>query len=116
MNFYVKDFILALIFTDVTETIVLFCLLWYVFKIRVDGWQKIIIAGLFASFMTLPYVWFVFTMFFWQKNTYVIVSEMFAFIMEAIFYRFFLKLDWKMAFLASLLCNAVSFLLGLLLF
>ena len=112
---YLHNFLWALIFTDIVETIILFLLLWYVFKKREKGWLKIVFIGLFASFATLPYVWFVFPSLIslFSYSVYLTVAELFAFILEALLYRFSLDLDWKIAFLVSFICNFISCVLGL---
>ncbi|MCR4281178.1 MAG: hypothetical protein NUV88_02495 [Candidatus Kaiserbacteria bacterium] len=110
---YVHRFISSLVFTGVIETIILFLLVWFLFKSRELGWKRIAAVGLFASFSTIPYVWFVFPYLMnWARNTSLFWSELFAFVIEAILYRLFLKLDWKRAFLASLVCNSASYFLG----
>lgn len=110
---YVHRFISSLVFTDVIETIILFALVWFVFKNREISWKRIVAVGLFASFSTIPYVWFVFPYLLdWSRNTSLLASEIFAFVVEAIIYRLFLNLDWKRAFLASLACNVASYFLG----
>lgn len=109
----IHRFISSLVFTDVVETIILFAFLWFVFKNRELGWRRIVAVGLFASFSTIPYVWFVFPYLLdWPRSTSLLLSEIFAFVVEAIIYRLFLKLDWKRALLVSLACNAASYYLG----
>ena len=111
---YLQKFITALVSTDIIETIILFYLLWYFLKKRDNSSQKIIIIGLLASFATLPYVWFVFpSLIGVSYSLYLVVAELFAFIIEAILYRYALNLTWKVAFLASFLCNLASLLFGL---
>ena len=111
---YLQKFISALLFTDVAEAVILFFLLWFVFKKREIGWPKIIIIGLFASFATLPYVWFVFpSLTAISYALYLTVAELFALIIEAVLYRYSLDLTWKVAFLLSFLCNLASLLFGL---
>ena len=110
---FVHRFISSLVFTDVVETAVLLLLVRYLFRKREFGVWKIIFVGLYASFSTIPYVWFVFpNVATWPYSTAIIYAELFAFVIEAIFYRIVLKLNWRQAFLASLLCNLASYLLG----
>ena len=108
----IHRFLTSLGFTVIVETAILFLLLRFIFKKQQLQTPQIIAAGLFASFATLPYVWFVFPYVWHWPGSAVYWSESFAFIVEAIFYRLFLKLDWKVAFIVSLICNAGSFLLG----
>lgn len=110
---FVHRFLTSLLFTDVTETIVLILLLKFVFRKHTLSLGQMIFAGLYASFSTISYVWFIFPyLTAWPTSTAVIFAEAFAFIVEAIFYRFVLRIDWKTAFLVSLVCNAVSYFLG----
>ena len=110
---YIHRFITSLGFTVVVETAILFILLVLVLRRRDILPLRIALAGLFASFSTIPYVWFVFPYIFaWTRQTSLLVSEPFVFIVEAAFYRIFLKLDWRIAFAASLTANLTSYLLG----
>ena len=109
---YIHRFISSLVFTTVVETAVLCLLLMYVFKNK-EQLRDVIFAGVLASFATIPYVWFVFPYISnWSRETSFLWSEPFAFVIEAVFYRVFLNLDWRTAFAASLLANLASYLLG----
>ncbi len=104
--------------TIVIETVVLFLLIRKGFKI--DGstvaTKKIIIAGIFASMITLPYVWYILPILvYWSYGLQVIFSEVLAVVVEALFYGLFLIPRWKRAIVLSVICNAVSFFLMLLL-
>ncbi|HUO49974.1 MAG TPA: hypothetical protein VMU25_00120 [Candidatus Paceibacterota bacterium] len=108
----VHHFLSSLIFTDVVETAVLFFMLRLVFKLRIST-SQIIFAGLYASFSTIAYVWFVFPyLLAWSPGVSTFFAELFAFLVEALFYRFVLRISWKTALLASLVCNAFSYFLG----
>ncbi len=73
----------------------------------------IVLAGLISA-ATLPYVWFIFPVVFSENYmVYVVSSEIIVFIVEAIFYYFFLKIDWKQSFISSFLCNLASYLFGI---
>ena len=113
MEMYVHRFISSLVFTCAIETATLWVLMRYVFKnIRVSWW-KILFAGVFASFATITYVWFVFpVMATWPRGLPTAWSEPFAFLVEALFYKMFFDMKWKHALAASLICNVVSFVLG----
>ena len=109
---YTHAFITSLVFTCVVETIILFLLVRYWLK----GEQKtadLVFAGIFASFATITYVWYVFPVIAtWPPHGALLWAEPFAFIVEAVFYRFFLKLSWKEAFIVSFLANLASFIGG----
>src|SRR3989344_5944373 len=110
---YIHRFLTSLGFTIIVETAVLFILLVLVLRRRDIPPLKILFAGFFASFATIPYVWFVFPYAYtWSRETSLLWSEPFVFIVVVIFYRVFLKLDWRVAFVASLLANLSSYLLG----
>jgi len=110
---YLHRFISAFVFTEIVEVVGLFLFFRYFFSRKEIRWKEIIFTGFFASFSTIPYVWFVFPFIInWSYSLYIIISELFALIIEAVLYHYFLKLDWKMAFLVSFLCNLASFLLG----
>ena len=111
---FVHRFLTSLFFTDIIEILALVALLRFVFRRPQITLTHAVTAGLFASFMTIPYVWFVFPyLTHWPSGLYpLIAAETFAFIVEALFYRAFLKVGWGTAFALSLICNVVSYFLG----
>lgn len=109
-------FITAALFTVIVETAVIFFLLRYVFEDKKTPTSRIIFAGIFASFATIPYVWFVFPVLInWSATVGLISSETFAFVVEAIFYRIVLNISLSRAITISFIANLASFLLGRLL-
>lgn len=95
------------------ETAMLLVLLLLVLRRRDIPPFRVVLAGFFASFATIPYVWFVFPYIHsWTRQASLLFSEPFVFVVEAVFYRMFLKLDWRIAFAASLVANLASYLLG----
>ena len=110
---YTHHFISSLVFTIVLETIIVFLLLRYVFKNTKVSTGRMIFGGLFASFATIPYVWFVFpSLLNWSRATSLWVSEPTVFVLEAIFYRSLFQTDWKTSFILSLVANVASYVLG----
>jgi hypothetical protein len=110
---FVHRFITSLVFTDVVETSILVFLLRVLPGNKALETSRIIFAGLWASFSTIPYVWFVFPYLVqWPASTAIIFAEVFAFLMEALFYKVVLRLNWKTALFVSLVCNAASYFLG----
>jgi hypothetical protein len=78
-----------------------------------SGWG----AAFAASALTHPFVWFVFP---WlgrelglEWTVTALASELFAFAVEAAFFRRVCKVSWRRAALVSLLANAASLALGL---
>lgn len=116
---YVHQFLLSWAFTIVVETAVFIALVRIGFKIprkRIST-TKLLLGGLFASSITIPWVWFVFPVLFYSSITVAVaIGEAFAFVMEAIFYVFAFEFSVRRAILISLVANAASFLLGLIVF
>jgi hypothetical protein len=110
-NQYLQSFIFSLILTLISETLVLLVIFNRFVKQKKTRWE-IVLASFFANSCTLPYVWFVFPLVFSYYKS-LIISELFAFIVEIIFYHHFLKLSKKQSLLLSLIANLVSFLLGM---
>ena len=109
---YIHRFITSMGFTITIETLILYFCLRYALKNQ-ESIKKIVLTGFFASFATIPYVWFVFPYLLkWSRDTSLMFSEPFVFIVEAIFYRTFLKTGWGSSFLLSLVCNLASYILG----
>jgi len=114
---YEQLFLYALLFTVTVETATLFLCARLLFKMkRKDAPDALLLfCGIALSFATLPYVWFLFPAF-TSGAAYVVCAELFAFAAEAIGYKYILRVDWKRAAALSFICNAASFLLGLLIF
>jgi hypothetical protein len=114
---YEQLFAGALFFTVLVETAMLFICARLLFRMgaREAPDALLLFCGIFLSFATLPYVWFIFPLMA-SGAVYVALAELFAFAAEAIGYKFILSVDWRRAAALSFICNACSFLLGLLFF
>jgi hypothetical protein len=103
-------FAVAYALTLLVETVVLFLLL------RGYPTGLIIRNSIIASSLTLPFVWFLFPVFglaYWMQ---LAASEGFAFAAETAVYAWLFRgMKLNDAAVASLLCNAASFLIGLVL-
>lgn len=107
MLVYVTHFLWALLFTIAIEGLVVLALCYF---LRKDFWITVI--SVFGNLCTVPYVWFIFPTVFWYSSSLIVISgELTAFLVEAIVYKLFGKLTWKMAFLFSLIANLASYLL-----
>jgi hypothetical protein len=117
MRQYTYSFLLYTFITLLTESIVVLMLLRKLLRIgmRQRTNKEIISATICASSLTIPYVWFVFPSIFESFAAAIWISEFFVFVVEALFYRMFLKLSYKQAFLISFIANIASFGLGKLL-
>lgn len=111
---YTHNFLTSLVFTDVVETAVLFLLVRYALRNKAIATTDLIFAGLFASFATITYVWYVFPVMIPRSVIApTLVSEPFVFLVEALFYRMYLRLSWKEALMISLIANVASYLGGI---
>lgn len=117
MIIYEKQFLLALILTVVAEFFVLlFFRKFFVERLREIKLKDILFFSFIASSLTLPYLWFVLPIFIFDRVIYIIVSEIFAVIVEAVFYWRVLQISFKKTIIISFISNFFSFLIGLLFF
>ncbi|HON52323.1 MAG TPA: hypothetical protein P5243_01655 [Bacteroidales bacterium] len=112
---YEISFLYALLFTIIIETSVIWILCKTTYKTINLSNISILLSGFILSFATLPYVWFVFPYFIHQRFLYISVSEMFAFVTEAILLWSIFKVPIKHSFVLSFCANICSYIIGLLL-
>jgi hypothetical protein len=112
MNYEVS-FLKALFITIFIETLILWILVRTFEKKKTFQVPVLLITGFFASFATLPYLWFVLPVFVTQRVLYPVLSELFAIFVESFILFGFLKIEFHKCFLFSLACNIVSFSTGL---
>lgn len=111
--FYTHSFLTSLVFTMAIETALLYLILRFVIKYPDLSSLKIVTIGLLANFTTVPYVWFVFpTLLNWSRNTSLLYSEPFVFLVEAFIYQIYLKTSVRTSLFVSLVCNAASYFIG----
>jgi len=112
---YTYRFLFALVFTIFIETIILWIFIRKIFKFK-DGrfsTSNIIFAGIMASFSTISYVWYIFPiLIYWSFKLSSILSEIFAVLVEAVFYRFYFDMKFRYSLLISFVCNLFSWGLG----
>jgi len=111
---FTHAFLQSLLFTIAVETVVVLIVVRKVFRKTADDLsnQKLIGIAVFASFATLPYVWYVFPSLLHPFSFAVIVGEAFAVVVETIFYVMVLPLSKKEAFMLSIFANVASYVLG----
>lgn len=85
------------------------------FSFKVKGLRFYFFIGL-ASFMTVPYVWFVWPNYVTDRLWFLALAETWVWIMEALVYFFAFESKFMKALLFSLILNGFSLLLGLLIF
>ena len=106
---YLYQFLHALLFSVVVESIVVLALCIFFKKNK-----KIALLAIGGTILTIPYVWFVFPTLFWFSSLLNVCSgEGFAFLVEAVIYKLFGKVSWKFALLFSLLANCASYFLDI---
>lgn len=77
------------------------------------GYGRLLAVTAFASMLTLPYVWFVLPAYLPHGLPYAIISELFAFTAELLWYIIAFRINFKQAAILSVAANGFSFLLGL---
>ena len=114
---YEYSFLLSLFLTVIVETSVLF-IVARCFLIRDTSHLSnglLLFAGIFASFSTLPYLWFILPVFIKPYYLYAAVGEFLVVLIECVFYYFVLRIGSRKALFLSFVCNLASFLTGLML-
>lgn len=108
-------FLISLLITIIIEVPVLLLILKYLFKDKKNSVWHIIIVGVIASALTLPYFWFVLSNYI---NTiyYFYIGETLVFLLESLIYFKFFRIKFPKALILSFTANLVSFLLGLIIF
>jgi len=115
LNNYTIFFLFALIATIIIETLVLLALLKLIWRKKGRGIKagNIILTGIIASALTIPYLWFVLPDFL-NGVSYIAIGEIAVVLVESLIIFWILKLKWPFALLLSFICNLVSYLLGVL--
>jgi hypothetical protein len=111
----ILDFLRALFFTILIETLVLFLLFKTKFKTFNISNKTLLLTGFISSFATLPYLWLVLPIFIQSTIFYIIIGELSVVIIETLIISGIVKINLGKAFIASFVANLTSFLIGLLL-
>lgn len=112
---YEQQFLFALLLTLVIEIPVAIVFLKALFKRREISIGKIILIGLLASALTLPYLWFILPAYISNRALYIWLGEASVILVEAVIYYRFLKLRLLDAGMVSLIANVASVVVGLVL-
>lgn len=110
---YENLFIICLAITILIETFVLFFMIRIVFKFENIDTKEILFTCVFASFSTLPYLWYFLPNLVDDKLLYIFIGEISAVIIEAFIISKFLKIRMKYAIYSSFFCNLISFSIGI---
>lgn len=115
---YEITFLKSLLFTLSIEIPVLL-LLQKIDYFRCEDSQsnfRVMAVGLFATMLTLPYLWFILPVFLKNNIAYIVLSEAIAVVVESFIYYLFFDKPYGKVLLISLICNGSSYLLGLIVF
>ena len=100
-------------FSVLVEAAIAYTICKIVWKKEITNPKFIACLAVIGTFMTIPYVWFVFPTLFWYSYSLsIILAEIFAFIVESFVYKYLGKLSWHQALILSLSANSTSFFLG----
>jgi hypothetical protein len=110
---YETQFLLALAITILTEVPVLIALIRFAFRENRISIRRIFFIGALCTALTLPYLWFVLPPFV-DAAYYPLIGELLVVLVEAGLLNQLLGLDVKRAAACSLIMNAMSFGIGLL--
>lgn len=113
--FSAHQFLLALLVTVIIETLLLFTMVRYYFKIDRSTLSDnlILFAGAFSSSLTLPILWYLLPVFIVNYSHLALVGEAFVILAETVIYCSVLKLYLKRSFFISIICNLTSFSAGM---
>lgn len=107
-------FWIAWLLTIFIETLVLFIIVKLFFKKDKILNLRILLVGILASTITLPLLRFVVPLFITDGMWYAVIWELLVTLIEVFVIKYWLKISWWKAILASVVCNLCSYLLGLL--
>lgn len=105
-------FLLALLLTWLIELPVLFLLARVILRLPGVSNARLLAAGLVVSLLTLPVLWFVWPLLF-PAGYSIWLGEGLVWLVEALLYRWLLRIRLSEALLISLVLNGLSFLVGL---
>jgi len=107
-------FLLALVTACVIEVPVLLAMIRLVYKAKEPSTTRIIFTGILCNCLTLPYLWFIFPPYI-NMAYYPAVGETLVTMVETVILNRVLGLEPKRALVASIVMNAASYVLGLVL-
>ncbi len=109
---YELSFLRSLVLSIFIETLLLLIIIKNFFKkLNIKTWI-VILAGITATFATLPYLWFIIPLFIKTKIAYIIISESLAILLESFILFGMLRIKYRIALIFATICNLISFLIG----
>ena len=107
-------FWIAWILTILIETLVLFAIAKLFRKKEEISNLRLLLVWIIASTITLPLLRFVIPLFIKDEMWYAVIWELLVTLIEVFIIKYWLKISWWKAILASVVCNLCSYALGLL--
>jgi len=104
-------FFLSLLLTLAVEIPTLFLVAKYLLRIKIQA-KEILYWGVFVNLFSFPYLWFVFPLFISSHN-YILIGEILVVLIESVILLKALKINFKNAFILSLIANLASYLAGI---
>ena len=114
---YEYEFLISLAFTLFIEVLTLYILIRCFCKdesVKISN-SLLLFTGFLSSFATLPYLWFIIPLFIKTRSQYMVFGEFFVILLESLIIFFLLSVNLKKSLSISLICNILSFLMGLIL-
>lgn len=112
-HYPVNLFPYAFIITFAVELLVFFILVKLVFPVREAKAARLFLSVLAAQVATLPLLWLIITRYNLMGTLVMLGAESFAVAVETAIYRFLARLTWQRAFIAALICNGASYVVGM---
>ena len=111
---YEFRFLLALCGTVIAETAAAIVIIRELWKGSLPI-HRLLAIGVLPSLLTLPYLWFIVPLFVRGRVLYPLTSEISAFLVETVAIALLSGFGIKRSAILSLLCNASSYVVGLVL-
>jgi len=109
---YETQFLISLSLTLIIEIPIVFIFVKVIYKLKELSNLKVLIVGLIASTLTLPYLWFVLSPYI-NARYYILTGELIVVIVEALIYNQLLNIKLNKALAISFIANFFSYGLGL---
>jgi hypothetical protein len=113
-HYQARLFFAYLFLTILIELPVLFAVIRKLFKIQAAeiSHKTLFLCSFLCSFATYPYVWYVFPALIADELAALIIAEIVVVLVESLIIRGIMKISYTRSFIASLLCNLSTIVLG----
>jgi len=108
---YETQFLIALTGTEIIEVPIVIILIKYIFRLKNLKLTQVIIVAFLATFVTIPYLWFVLPSYI-DGQYYIYIGEFLVFVFESLIYYYLLRTKLHISFAISFIANLTSCLIG----